>query len=169
MTFNVMSWQKPGLPCKQHGAVLMTTLILLTVITTLVGTSLANSTLKEKMSANNQRKSLTFQAAQSAVDEVLYGIAANNSTVMSKLTEALNASNKESTKLTVNIGSSNSAIGSEARVRYVSDVVLTSNASINADESAPTITGKRFEIIGEGELSQGAGVTTVVRQGLELN
>ena len=52
---------------KQHGAVLIVSLLMLLVTTMLGITAMSTATMEEKMAGNNRQKQLAFQAAESGV------------------------------------------------------------------------------------------------------
>lgn len=60
-----MNIQRKSLPRRnQHGAALVTALVLLTIMTMLAMTSMGTNTLEEKMAANAQEMNRAFQAAE---------------------------------------------------------------------------------------------------------
>ena len=56
----------------QRGAVLLVSLIILTVMTVISLSMMSNSTMEEKMAANQMNNHLTFHAAESAT-EIMVG------------------------------------------------------------------------------------------------
>ncbi len=56
------------IPASQQGAVLVTSLVFLVILTLLAVTSMSTSTLEERMSASSQEINRAFQAAESGVE-----------------------------------------------------------------------------------------------------
>ncbi len=64
-------------PCRQHGAVLITSLIFLIVITMLVLSSMNSNTLSEKMAGNSRDRNVAFQAAEAGLRDAMRDIHSN--------------------------------------------------------------------------------------------
>ena len=56
---------------RQHGAALVTALVMLTVVTMLALTSLSTSTLEEKMASNSQEVNRAFQTAETGLQRAV--------------------------------------------------------------------------------------------------
>jgi type II secretory pathway pseudopilin PulG len=63
--------KKQNLNSREHGAVLIVSLLVLLVLTLLGISSLDNSVLEEKMASNAQTSTATFQQAESAIRQAL--------------------------------------------------------------------------------------------------
>lgn len=61
---------KISLPAKQQGAVLITALIMLVILTLLGLSSISTTTMEERMSANSQEITRAFQAASTGLAQV---------------------------------------------------------------------------------------------------
>lgn len=55
----------------QRGAVLLVSMIMLLVLTLIGVSAMSTATIEEKMAANAQQKAITFQAAESAIDDTI--------------------------------------------------------------------------------------------------
>jgi uncharacterized membrane protein YeiB len=97
----------------QRGTVLLVSLIILTVMTVISLSMMSNSTMEEKMAANQMNNHLTFHAAESAT-EIMVG---DSTTLASAL-----ASSSDITQ-TVDVG--DSSISASVTLSYVGDAVPT--------------------------------------------
>ncbi len=124
---------------KQDGAVLIFSIILLLVMTLLGLSSLNNSSIQEKMSANAQEYNRTFQASESAL--ALEVNAAINRASIIQLGLA-----RANTGVEINLAAPaglDPGVTTAVTVRHDGEVVLGTD-SFDADQGATNINGQHF-------------------------
>lgn len=69
MNLRALSGNLPKYSRRQHGAVLVVSLVILLIVTMIAAGSMRSTILEEKMAGNSRDRNLAFQAAESAVRE----------------------------------------------------------------------------------------------------
>ncbi|NOY63549.1 MAG: hypothetical protein GXP10_10460 [Gammaproteobacteria bacterium] len=135
----------------QRGAVLIVSLVMLLITTMLGVTAISSSRMGEKMAANAMNRNVTFQAAESAIENA---VADTNN-----LLQAISAGDA-GVNDTLDINSSDVAATSNTRYQGAG---LAVGFSLAADSSG--FSAYRFEITGTGAISA-LNAQTVSAQGI---
>ncbi|HEC17802.1 MAG TPA: hypothetical protein ENI97_00470 [Gammaproteobacteria bacterium] len=85
---------------QQRGAVLVVSLLILLVLTLIGVSSLDNSVMEEKMAANSQTATATFQAAESAISQAFYEGTLKSPALMVEQAQGATVSNRSTAGIT---------------------------------------------------------------------
>jgi type IV pilus assembly protein PilX len=133
--------------CRQHGAVLVTSLLMLLVMTILGAALLRNTTLDERMAMNAALQNKSLQAAESAGRSTF--------TQMLGDTNKLSAAMQTTGTYTVDLGDSD--ISTNTAVAYLGSSQSLSNDSMGL--GTDSVLNYNFEIIGNATYSDAGGNT----------
>ena len=151
------------LKSRQSGAALIIGLLILLLATVIAVASTSNATFQERMAGVEQNMNITFQAAESAIDEEIRKVASGDTSNLSNARLQYGLATPNWPKNTYNIG--NSKVATNVEVRSTGDISMSSGNSIDADESSVRLTGARFEVRSSSEFNNGPRVNII--QGLE--
>ena len=146
---------------KQNGAVLITSLIILVIMTVFGVVSMNTSLLQEKMATNAQNGNRVFQAAESAIGVLIEDVMDGNQGL---LTVAMNAPSGQSS--VIGYALDDPQVSAAYLVRYRGEITSLSGNSLNADKSSTILRGHRFELTGTGTI-EGSNAQSIIRQGTE--
>lgn len=145
---------------RQRGAVLITSLLLLLVMTMFALSSMNSSTMQEKMAANAQYENSTFQAAEAA------GVGGFETSRLKEVDEFDPVGEEVALEFEVE----DSEILASSVVSYVGDKPIR-NSDMDGDESGVdggNVKASRFEIISEAEMDSGQAYVRI-RQGVDYD
>jgi len=130
---------------RQHGAVLVVSLLILLVLTLIGVSSLDGSIMEEKMAANSQIATTTFQQAESSIREAFFAELANPFEAVSNKRRDDPLINRHRT---VTINNITTTIASTSQHKYNPDAldVATTNSSGNL------FVARTFEIEGVAQI-----------------
>ncbi len=134
-------------PQQQQGIVLIAALLVVVIITIIASAMTRTSGYEEKMATNAQTYNRTFQAAESAVEEVI-----NNETLMF---EAIDANDDLSSTLQVPLGTS--GVTASAQTEFIGEGLVPGN-------SIGSVSSFRYEVLATGEMTN-YDASTLIRQG----
>ena len=140
---------------KQHGAILIVSLIILLVMTVLGLAATGSSNMELRMAGNNERINTTLQAAESAVEATINNI--------NLLGQALNssASINQSIRLNSAYDAASQPVKSEAEISYVGQGGVEGfSLGINNNN----FVAHNFEVVGTGSMQ--GNVTSITSQGV---
>lgn len=126
---------------RQHGAVLVISLLILLVLTLIGVSSMDGSIMEEKMASNSQIAATTFQRAESSIREAFFDELTNPSGAVGKDRDGAAAVNHDDTVNGITISST-------SRHMYDpnADAITMKNSSDSVFEA------RAFEIIGTAEI-----------------
>jgi len=136
---------------RQHGAVLVVSLLILLVLTIIGVAGLNTSVMEERMAANSQKLTETFQTAESAIKTTYFDHVANPATLVS-LSQSTTASDRQ---FAYTLGG-HAATSAEAT--FVAEV-MPINTSITEDMAAYGI-----EVSGTGSIGN-TNIASTTTQG----
>ncbi len=150
---------------KERGAVLITGLIILLVMSLMAVGAMSTTTMQETFSANQQYKAISFQAAESVLRKAwsipLFGDSmkqdARGNYIDAAVTDTPHAFDSTA-KMTV---------AATARVHYCGIIAATHRTELNADMSAITTAEQWFDTTGDAQMG-GAGAHSAHTQGASV-
>ena len=137
---------------KQHGAVLMVSLVMLLLMTILGLTAMSSATMEQKMAANSQDINTTLQASESATRAVLGDLSVLGAAMTS------NTPVTADIKLDSNYSLSNQPVQSNASVVYLGSSPLD---GFSLGVTSQGFAAHHFEITGTGTMSGNIRTQTV--------
>ncbi len=132
----------------QDGAILIVTLIILMLLTALATSSFQSSTMQEKMAAASGQRSIAFQTAESAVEDVLNNTA--NFTAITVLPEG-------TTQDLTPTFTTDSKVGANASITQKGKTVAKGSSIVQGSGFVSYV----FEVTGHGQMQRG---TTAVSE-----
>ncbi|MCP5161133.1 MAG: PilX protein [Hahellaceae bacterium] len=147
----------------QQGVALIISLVMLLTITLIAISGMTSSLMQEKMAANAQNSTKTFQAAESAVGALSGKLTGGD---ISSLQEAMTEASKYSKAVAFSIN--DSKVAAQFQTRYLGEVIITSGDSMDGDESSTLLKGYRFELIGAASIDAVQAYSRIF-QGIEYH
>ena len=133
---------------KQQGVVLVIGLLMLLVITMVGVTAMSGTTSNERMTANHQFQSLSFQAAESAIRDVFNVTAVNPAVMLYPAKEYPTPNNYN-----VNIGSGSAiAVMANSDIQFCGEELPIGSGFCNG-MSGPCDIDQVFDVRGSGQVS----------------
>lgn len=164
---------------KQEGSALAISLMLLATMTLLGMSVMSGSSLNERVVSNNQQKTISYQAAESAirsvwdVDEFVGVIERipssqfNNPEPLGprspkvELANVFDQKSQQSGALSVDVSA-------DVTLQYCGETTVLSQSSMNSDESAVRYVGALFDINGKSEIAGSKAKSDHVQRGYIL-
>ncbi len=151
-----------NLPHKQHGVVLVIGLLMLLVITMVGVTAMSGTTSNERMTANHQFQTLSFQAAESAIQDVFN---------VPSVTPAVAATGWNVTPAPVNYNvdvhaGTGSSIGVQAQadIQFCGEELPVGSAFCNGMAAACDV-DQIYDVRGSGDVAALGSMETHLRRG----
>ncbi|HEB63262.1 MAG TPA: hypothetical protein ENJ07_02140 [Gammaproteobacteria bacterium] len=129
---------------KQQGIALIASLLMLLVMTLIGLTALERTTIEEKMAANSQQKAITFQAAETAIQQFI-----------STSSDAVYTNSINSVDTTIAYHQEGDAVSRSASLEYLGETIVLGNSIGDL--------GYEFELTGVGSIGGTAASSTNVQ------
>lgn len=150
---------------KQNGVVLVIGLLMLLVITIVGVTAMSGTTTNERMTANHQFQTLSFQAAESAIHDVF-----NVPSVTPALSDSVWRNAPAPNNYDVDIGGTGGAmigVQAQALIQFCGELTPTGTQIKNGNAN-PGDVNQVYDIRGSGNVASLGSMETHMRRGTRL-